>query len=116
MKRILVCGGRDFTDAEFLASKLDQVADYFGAFILIHGDARGADTLAKEWAEYGGLDVESYPADWSTHGRAAGPIRNQQMLASGVDYVIAFPGGRGTAHMVQIAKAAGVVVWDLRDS
>ncbi len=50
-------------------------------------------------------------ADWTTHGRAAGPIRNARMLAEyHPDLVIAFPGGRGTLDMVSKAERAGVAV------
>jgi len=45
------------------------------------------------------------------HGRAAGPVRNAQMLAEGKpDFVVAFPGGRGTADMCKQARARGVKV------
>lgn len=48
-------------------------------------------------------------------GKAAGPIRNQRMLDDGKpDRVLAFPGGRGTANMVKLAKAAGVPVHEIR--
>jgi UDP-N-acetylmuramoylalanine-D-glutamate ligase len=51
------------------------------------------------------------PADCETHGRSADPIRNRRTLDEGKpDLVVAFPGGRGTAHMVSQARAAGVRV------
>jgi len=49
-------------------------------------------------------------ADWETHGRAAGPIRNEKMLTWKPDLVVAFPGGVGTADLVRRAEAAGVPV------
>ena len=53
----------------------------------------------------------AYPANWKKHGRAAGPIRNKQMLEEAKpDLVIAFPGGAGTANMVKQAREAGVKV------
>jgi len=53
-------------------------------------------------------------ANWRTHGKAAGPIRNQQMLDEGRPHlVVAFPGGTGTADMVRRAKAAGVPVMEV---
>ena len=53
-----------------------------------------------------GVVVEEFKADWDKFGRAAGPIRNAQMLREGKpDLVVAFPGGRGTANMVAQAKA-----------
>ncbi len=51
-----------------------------------------------------------FRALWERHGRAAGVIRNQAMLDYGIDLVLAFPGGRGTADMVRRARSAGVAV------
>lgn len=80
--------------------------------VLIHGAARGADALAWEWARFMDVPAIACPADWRAHGRAAGPIRNAKMLAEHKpDAVIAFPGGAGTAHMVKIAREAGLPVW-----
>lgn len=80
---------------------------------LISGMARGADTLAAKFAA-SICHVSKFPADWDTHGRAAGLIRNQQMLDEGQpDIVIAFPGGRGTEHMKKIARKAGVKVVEI---
>ena len=114
LKRYLVCGGRDFTDWEFMREKLRVLLKTDWMFILVHGDAMGADRLAAGWAEACGLIVEAYPADWDTYGKKAGPIRNQEMLDSGIDGVVAFAGGYGTADMVHRAEQAGIPVWDLR--
>lgn len=106
-ERVLVCGGRDFDDYDFLT----DVLDYCAPKVVIHGAARGADSLAHRWAQNRYVAVESYPADWQTHGKAAGPIRNAKMLAEGrPDLVVAFPGGKGTAHMVKIARAQNIRV------
>ncbi|MCA0276268.1 MAG: SLOG family protein [Proteobacteria bacterium] len=114
--RVLVCGGRDYNDRDAVAralrayKPLNVVTDVSDA-ILILGGAPGADTLAEEWADVFGLRKRIFPANWAKHGRAAGPIRNQQMLDEGKpDLVIAFPGGRGTADMVSRAEKAGVRV------
>lgn len=77
---------------------------------LVHGGASGADQLAADVARQAGWRIEEHPADWGTHGRAAGPIRNQNMAAAGGDLLIAFPGGRGTANMIRCAEAAGIPV------
>jgi hypothetical protein len=115
MKRILVCGGRDFTDAERICRELDYVREHVGGIsMLIHGNARGADKLAGCWAESHGIAVMVFPANWARHGKAAGPIRNSLMLAEGYpDLVVAFPGGAGTANMVQQANEAGVPVMEI---
>ena len=102
--RVLVCGGRDFQDKARVFATLDGL----DPALVIHGGARGADALAGEWAESRGVECQVYPADWRRHGRAAGPIRNREMLEqSKPDLVVAFPGGVGTAHMARIARAAG---------
>lgn len=111
--RVLVCGGREFDDRDRAFAALDEHA--WNVCVVIHGAAIGADTLAGEWAEARGVLVEAYPADWITHRRAAGPIRNRQMLNEGrPDLVIALPGARGTAHMVRIAREAGVRVIEVK--
>lgn len=103
--RILICGGRDFTDKNLFWKAMDKFSEEFDfdnnqPITIISGEARGADTLAKEYAEECGWDYEGYPANWKLHGKGAGPIRNQQMLDEGKpDLVIAFPGGKGTFDM-----------------
>lgn len=109
--RVLVCGGRDFSDCGLLFDTLDALAKTEMIDCIIEGDARGADRIAGAWAKRRRVDLRLYPADWKTHGKAAGPIRNQRMIDDGrPDLVIAFPGGRGTADMVRRAEAAGVTV------
>jgi predicted Rossmann-fold nucleotide-binding protein len=112
--RILVCGGRDFDESRAVYRALDRVFAERGVATLIHGAARGADTLAERWAEdKGGIEVLAFPADWERDGKAAGPIRNQRMLDEGrPNGVVAFPGGRGTADMIARAKKAGIPVWE----
>lgn len=109
--RVLVCGGRDYNDAKTVREVLDRLHKETPFSCVIHGAARGADTLAGLWAKRSEVPVEAYTAAWSRYGRAAGMIRNEQMLREGrPDLVVAFPGGVGTAGMVRIARAAGVRV------
>lgn len=111
---MLVCGGRDFNDAAMVEQVLGAVHAQRPITCLIHGAARGADTLGKLWALARGIEQTPYPADWNKHGKSAGPIRNRWMLnASHPEYVVAFPGGSGTADMAQISKDAGLPVWRL---
>lgn len=109
--RVLVCGGRDFSRWDILLATLDDLHAQHAFDMVIHGGARGADTLAGEWAALRGVFCVPYYADWKKHGRAAGPIRNQYMLDEGKPgLVVAFPGGTGTADMMRRATAAGVQV------
>lgn len=105
----IVCGSRSYRSDIF--DELDRLAEERGYPLTVrHGDCRGVDRQAHEWARQRCISVERCPADWITHGRAAGPIRNRQMLDAGADLVVAFPGGRGTADMVKQARARGVEV------
>ena len=98
-RRVLVCGGRDWAERELTERVLrDHLHD---GDTVVHGGASGADALAGDIAgRVMGMDVEVHPADWKRYGKAAGPIRNKEMLESGIDYAIVFPGGRGTADML----------------
>ena len=111
--RVLICGGRQFEDAAFLWKSMDDLNARTpgGITEVIVGGAVGADTLGEHWAKDRRVPYRIFVADWSTHGRAAGPIRNQAMLDEGKpDIVVAFPGGRGTLDMVRRARAANVPV------
>lgn len=115
---VLVCGGRDYGDRRRVFMVMDMILGDWraaghadSALMIVHGGARGADALADAWARSRGITVRPEPADWNEHGKAAGVIRNAAMLR---DYepalVVAFKGGNGTAHMMKIARAAGVKV------
>lgn len=109
--KTLVCGGRYFDDTAALDAELDRIHAENPITLLIHGAARGADNMAAFWAANKGVPRKAFPADWKSHGRAAGPIRNKQMLVEGApDLVVAFKGGRGTENMIGLAQAAGVTV------
>jgi hypothetical protein len=80
--------------------------------LVIHGGAKGADTMAGEVAFELGFAVKVYYAQWETFGRKAGPIRNQQMLTEGEPTeVLAFDlGTPGTADMIRRSRKAGLRV------
>ena len=115
--RVLVCGSRTFADSDTVDMILDAInACVVEGVTIIDGAASGADALAEEWADDNDIPNERYPADWLTHGKSAGPIRNQQMLDAKPDAVVAFVDkplveSRGTKHMTDIATAAGIAVY-----
>lgn len=111
----LVCGGRDFNDCTFVKGVLDGIVHARGRpERVIHGGQRGVDTFAEEWAKGEKIHTNKVKPEWRRYGYAAGPIRNQKMLDDWKpDLVIAFPGGRGTADMVEKAKHTGVVVLEI---
>lgn len=116
--RILVCGHREFDDWNLLNTTLgpyleNWISNPTDGLVIIEGEAKGADFLARVWAKYNGVTFEAYPADWTTYGKAAGPIRNKQMLVEGKpNLVIAFlsKGSIGTANMIKQSKDYGVEV------
>lgn len=112
--RVLVCGGRDYSDYGKVNRTLRGLWLSPERDVIIYGGASGADRLAREWAEEHFIASQCFQADWTKHGKAAGPLRNQKMLDEGKpDLVVAFPGGNGTADMVRRAKQAGVPVMEI---
>lgn len=81
-----------------------------GVTEVLHGGAKGADFLAKEWAFNNRIKATPFYAAWKDYGLRAGPIRNQEMVDSKPDLVVAFPGNEGTADAVAKARAAGIEV------
>lgn len=113
--RVLVCGGRNFDDRAFLDRILIAVHAKRPITTVIEGGAAGADRMARAWAERRGIEVVTFRADWELYGKRAGSVRNLKMLREGrPDLVVAFPGGRGTAHMVRSTREAGVRTLDIK--
>jgi hypothetical protein len=122
--RVLVSGDRNWTDRAYIFDVLDKVDMIFGQIeVIIEGEARGADLIARAWAQERRIPFEPYPAQWDLYrpppgsGRKnpAGPIRNRQMLTEGrPDMVLAFhpdlSQSKGTLDMVRAAREAGVPV------
>ena len=112
-------GGRDLAwphqrvAAELLARSGGRLVH-----LLLHGGARGADAAIARAAHQLGWSALVMPAEWRRHGRAAGPIRNRELLERAVAraeahtspgvstsvLVVAFPGGSGTASLVREAR------------
>jgi hypothetical protein len=119
--RVLVTGGRDYADRAAVTRALSHLGGnfIFGALpeeiVLVHGACAGADTLAAEEAAKLGWRTEAHPADWDTHGTAAGPIRNKEMVSRGGHYLVAFAGGSGTAHCRRLALTAHIPVIDVKE-
>ena len=111
--RILVCGGRDYRDIHHVHGTLDSLQKYFDdEFVIITGGAPGVDAYAFVWAQDRGFPTIVMDAPWRFYSRSAGAIRNSWMLKwASPDLVIAFPGGKGTADMVQKTKEAGIQLY-----
>lgn len=112
--KLLVCGGREYSDRERAFARLDSIHGQRPIHVIIEGGANGADSLARAWARSRGVICATVNAVWDKRGRGAGPQRNAAMLSLNPDGVLAFPGGRGTENMVQQARDAGVKVLEVR--
>lgn len=124
MKRIIVCGCRDWPTPHAVETELERVmalywpgsmswAAFCRSIVIVHGACDlGADYFTEKYAQHSGLTTEQHPADWKKHGKAAGPIRNRHMASLGAELCLAFWDGesRGTLNMIQEATRAGIPV------
>lgn len=115
--RILVTGSRDWTDKQAIVDAVMDLNNWYpidwDEVVIVHGACpTGADKIADDFAEAYGLQVERHAANWSLHGKAAGPKRNQKMVDLGADIVLAFPKGtsKGTRNCIKAAEKAGLRV------
>ena len=114
-KRVLITGSRHWTDKNTIEYALQSVCKHFGdETVLVHGNCpTGADNIASTLWQSWGLQHEPHDADWNTHGKKAGPIRNVEMVNSSIDLCLAFPLGnsRGTQHCMREAAKADILTF-----
>lgn len=110
--RVLVCGGRDYTNKDKIFSVLDKLHAENLIDCIIEGEAPGADTIAKQWALLNDVELYRVPAEWDKYPKgSAGPIRNQKMLDMyQPDIVLAFGGKIGTPDMIRRSLEQGIKV------
>ncbi len=109
--RTIIAGCRDYTPS------IDTIASvvFLSEFVItqvISGGASGVDSAGEAYARHNKLDLRVFMADWNAHGKAAGPIRNEEM-AKNADALIAFWDGssRGTKNMIDTATRLGLKVY-----
>lgn len=103
--KCIIAGGREFDDYELLKTVCNMMLCLKNDVEIVYGGANGADKLGKEYAEEKGYSVKPFPANWTLHGKAAGPIRNEEM-AQYADGCIVFWDGKskGTKSMIDFAN------------
>ena len=116
--RVIIAGGRDIAVSD------DEMDMYVDEWERIHGTrlrsvvcgmARGVDTSGRNWAERRGVPVWQYPADWDTHGRSAGPIRNREMAENADGLILVWDGtSRGSASMLSLAREHKLRIYEVR--
>jgi len=110
MKRIIIAGGREFTDKRQMELALEPLlSSYPFSIEIVSGGARGADRLGEKYAKNRGLKLTVMPADWDKYGKRAGPKRNLEM-AKYADVLVAFWDGKstGTRNMINQALQHGL--------
>lgn len=110
--KLIVAGSRSITDEKVLFRALDEYPNLRQPHTIVSGRARGADTLGEEWANCMGIHLKLFPADWNTHGRKAGPLRNIEM-GNYADVLLALWDGesRGTQHMIAYMRSLNKPVY-----
>jgi hypothetical protein len=112
--KIALVGSRDYPNESAVLSKLEQArAKYGEELVVVSGAcATGADAIAERCAKRLGIPLLLFPADWRTHGKAAGPIRNQKIVDA-ADALIAFwdYGSPGTLNTISLARAKDIPIW-----
>lgn len=109
MRRIAVTGGRNFMNFLIIRKAFKEIHLNENDTI-VHGGCTGCDQLCAEVAKEFKANVEKHSANWSKYGRAAGPIRNEEMLKSNIDMLLAFRGGAGTDSCIKKAKELQIEV------
>jgi hypothetical protein len=101
--KIAIIGSRDFTDRNLLNKVLEPYKSKITQ--VVSGAARGADTLGEQWAIDNDIETLIFPADWDKHGKAAGFIRNQDIIKN-CDGAIAFWDhvSNGTRHSISLCE------------
>jgi hypothetical protein len=110
--KVVIAGGRDFDNYELLSKTCDfMLSEKIKTHnvVIISGAARGADTLGERYAQEHGLGLDRHPANWDLHGKAAGYIRNKEMVDI-ADACICFWDGKskGTKHTIDLSIEKGI--------
>lgn len=106
--RLLICGSRFWKNKQLIKTVLQEILYNSVIECIVEGEAKGADSMGRELAEELGIPVLKFPADWQHHGKAAGYIRNQQMIIEAKpDFILAFhndiTNSKGTKDMIKQA-------------
>lgn len=110
MSTVIVTGSREWADSEAVWDALYRARRESGIDLLVHGGAKGADSIAGWWASWNEVQVQVYPADWERYGKSAGMRRNMEMLKDHPGALVIacpLPGGKGTQAMMALALRMG---------
>lgn len=119
-KRILITGSRTWQNASTINFALErETGDEWTDYVLVSGNCPlGADRMAEDAARSLGIEVELHPADWNTHGKRAGFLRNAEMVKLGADVCLAFirDDSKGATMTANLAEKAGIALSIYRET
>lgn len=105
--KLIIAGSRDFKNAKLFSKTMQDFVEFHAvpSEIISGGCPSGADYYGERWAESHYVQIKLFPADWNKHGKAAGPIRNQQMAAYADRALIFWDGkSKGSQSMIEEMK------------
>ncbi|MBC8306892.1 MAG: DUF2493 domain-containing protein [Pelagibacterales bacterium] len=109
--KVAIIGSRGFDDYNLVEATMEEFhSTNFQTTTLVSGGAKGADRLGEKWANNHNIPTKIFLAEWDKYGRAAGFIRNKDIIAN-ADYVIAFWDGesKGTKHSLDLCEKNGIL-------
>lgn len=107
--KTIIAGSRSYHDREFLDDAIAKAR--LNITEVVCGCATGVDSMGRDWAEEHGIPVVDFPADWKAHGKAAGPIRNEQMAQYADALILVWDGkSPGSRSMLGLARRYGLVI------
>ena len=98
--KVAVIGSRGFNNYELVKENLSKIQ----ITLLVSGGAKGADTLGEQYAKENGIETKIFLPDWEKHGKAAGMLRNTDIINES-EVVIAFWDGSSKGTLDSINKA-----------
>ena len=113
--KVIIAGSRTFHNYNKLEEECNRILKDKDDVEVVSGRAIGADMLGEIYADENKHSVKHFPADWNTHGKGAGFIRNGEM-AKYANMLIAFWDGesKGTKHMIETAQKKGIKTYIIR--
>lgn len=105
--KLAIVGSRDFNDYEKMCDFIDSKFDLRDIDTIISGGAKGADSLAEQFAKQFNFNLIVHKPEWKKYGKAAGPMRNK-LIIEDADAVVAFPtiSSKGTHSSMELARKA----------
>lgn len=102
--RTIIAGSRIINDFSILEQYIKLI--HWPITVILSGNAKGVDKLGEKYARINGIPLEIYPAHWTSFGKKAGMIRNEQMISNADALFCLWDGkSKGTNHIINLAKA-----------